>query len=148
MGFSRQEYWRGLPFPSPGDLPDPGIEPGSPTLQADTLPSEPPGELLQRFSQKEQSSCHHQSLQILFSFFLLLSWGSRGGGGRTLWWCSTSCWDRSTSPHMADEAADADTGQSLYKQAWPERVNIYTGCFNEGTDLILCDHHLTGQNEG
>ena len=35
-GFSRQEYWSGLPFPSPGDLPDPGIEPGSPTLQADT----------------------------------------------------------------------------------------------------------------
>ena len=42
MGFSRQEYWSGLPFPSPGDLPDPGIEPRSPTLQADTLPSEPP----------------------------------------------------------------------------------------------------------
>ena len=40
--FSRQEYWSGLPFPSPGDLPDPGIEPRSPTLQADTLPSEPP----------------------------------------------------------------------------------------------------------
>ena len=35
MGFSRQEYWSGLPFPSPGDLPDPGIEPGSPALQAD-----------------------------------------------------------------------------------------------------------------
>ena len=43
MGFSRQECWSGLPFPSPGDLPDPGIKPGSPTLQADTLPSEPPG---------------------------------------------------------------------------------------------------------
>ena len=43
MEFSRQEYWSGLPFPSPGDLPDPGIEPGSPTLQADALPSEPPG---------------------------------------------------------------------------------------------------------
>ena len=43
MGFSRQECWSGLPFPSPGDLPDPGIEPGSPTLQADTLQSEPPG---------------------------------------------------------------------------------------------------------
>ena len=41
--FSRQEYWSGLPFPSPGDLPDPGIESGSPTLQADSLPSEPPG---------------------------------------------------------------------------------------------------------
>ena len=43
MGFSRPEYWSGLPFPSPGDLPNPGIEPGSPALQADTLPSEPPG---------------------------------------------------------------------------------------------------------
>ena len=37
MGFSRQEYWSGLPFPSPGDLPDPGIVPGSPALQADSL---------------------------------------------------------------------------------------------------------------
>ena len=43
MGFSRQEYWSGVPFPSPGDLPDPGIKPGSPALQADALPSEPPG---------------------------------------------------------------------------------------------------------
>ena len=45
MGFSRQEYWNGLPFPSPGDLPDPGTEPGSPALQADDLTSEPPGTL-------------------------------------------------------------------------------------------------------
>ena len=43
MGFSRQEYWSGLPFPSPGDLSDPGIEPGFPTLQADSLPTKPPG---------------------------------------------------------------------------------------------------------
>ena len=43
MGFSRQECWSGLPFPSPGDLPDPGLEPGSPTLQADVLLSEQPG---------------------------------------------------------------------------------------------------------
>ena len=42
MEFSRQEYWSGLPFPFPGDLPDPGIEPGSPSLQADALLSEPP----------------------------------------------------------------------------------------------------------
>ena len=41
MGFSRQEYWSGLPFPSPGDLPDPGIKPGSPALEADALTSEP-----------------------------------------------------------------------------------------------------------
>ena len=43
MGFSKQEYWSGLPFPSPGDLPDPGIEPRSPTLWADSLPSGRPG---------------------------------------------------------------------------------------------------------
>ena len=43
MGFSRQEYWSGLPSPSPGDLPDPGIELWSPALQADALTSEPPG---------------------------------------------------------------------------------------------------------
>ena len=43
MGFSRQEYWSGLPFPSPGDLPDPGTEPESPTLQAVSLQTEPPG---------------------------------------------------------------------------------------------------------
>ena len=43
MGFSRQEYWSVLPIPSPGDLPDPGIEPGSREFQADALTSEPPG---------------------------------------------------------------------------------------------------------
>ena len=46
MGFSRQEYWSGLPFPSPGDLPIPGIEPMSPELQADALTSEPSGKPL------------------------------------------------------------------------------------------------------
>ena len=48
MGFSRQEYWSGLPLPSPGDLPDPGIEPRSPALQADALTSEPPGKPIWR----------------------------------------------------------------------------------------------------
>ena len=43
MEFSRQEYWSGLPCPPPGDLPDPGIKAGSPVLQADSLPAEPPG---------------------------------------------------------------------------------------------------------
>ena len=47
MEFSRQEYWSGVPFPSPGDLPNPGIELGSPALQADFLPSEPPGKPIQ-----------------------------------------------------------------------------------------------------
>ena len=43
MKLSRQEYWGGLPFPSPRDLPDPGIEPRSPAFQVASLPSEPPG---------------------------------------------------------------------------------------------------------
>ena len=43
MGFSRQEYWSGLPCPPPGDLPNPGIKPRSPAFQADSLPSVPPG---------------------------------------------------------------------------------------------------------
>ena len=46
MGFSRQEYWSGLPFSSPADLPNPGIEPRSPALQTDALPSEPLGKLV------------------------------------------------------------------------------------------------------
>ena len=46
--FSRQEYWSGLPFPSPGDLPDPEIKPRSPALQTDSLPSEPPGKPLHK----------------------------------------------------------------------------------------------------
>ena len=48
MGFSRQEYSSGVPFPSPGDLPDPGIKPRSLSLQADALPSEPPGKPIKR----------------------------------------------------------------------------------------------------
>ena len=48
MEFSRQEYWNGLPFPSPADLPNPGIEPRSAALQADSLPSEPPARLRAR----------------------------------------------------------------------------------------------------
>ena len=51
-----REYWSGLPFPSPGDLPDAGIEARSPALQADSLPSEPPGKTIQsEVSQKEKN---------------------------------------------------------------------------------------------
>ena len=49
MGFSRQEYWSGLPFPPLGDLPSPGTEPGSPALQADSLPIKPQGKPLSIF---------------------------------------------------------------------------------------------------
>ena len=56
MGFPRQEYWSGLPFPSLGDLPDPGIETGSPTLQADSLPSKPPGNWDSKQKAREKDS--------------------------------------------------------------------------------------------
>ena len=64
MGFSRQEYWSGLPFPSPGDLPDPGIEPISPTLQADSLPSEPPGSPNTSLGDSNTINSHMNSSQI------------------------------------------------------------------------------------
>ena len=64
MGFSRQEYWSGLPFPSPGDLPDPGIEPESPVLRADALPSEPPG--------KHYYLTHYYPPNTIFGMGLLL----------------------------------------------------------------------------
>ena len=65
MEFSRQEYWSGLPFPSPGDLPDPGIEPASPAVQAASLPSEPSTSVnlrechcAPRFTEREPTSSH------------------------------------------------------------------------------------------
>ena len=62
-GFSRQEYWSGLPFPSPGDLPDPGIELRSPALQADALTSEPPGNNFSYFTDDLHLSQWHSSLR-------------------------------------------------------------------------------------
>ena len=66
MEFSRQEYWSGLPFPSPGDIPNPGIEPGSLALQADALSSEPPGRATRENHQgnppgREVESCINES---------------------------------------------------------------------------------------
>ena len=57
MEFSRQEYWSGLPLPSPGDLPNPGIKPRSPTLQADALPFEPPGNPHKKTKQNPKPKC-------------------------------------------------------------------------------------------
>ena len=67
MGFSRQEYWSGLPFPSPGNLPNPGIEAESPAFQADTLTSEPPGKPHLETIQKENNMIRNLTIstQIL-----------------------------------------------------------------------------------
>ena len=79
MEFSRQEYWSGLPFPSPGDLPDLGIQRGSPALQADSLLSEPSG---------PQTSMFFESLFLLFScclvFLFLSAWLVSSGPSSSL----------------------------------------------------------------
>ena len=61
MGFPRQEYWSGLPFPSPGDLPDSGIEPGSSSLHWDSLPTEPAEKPLRLYH-------HYKNLEVTFPF--------------------------------------------------------------------------------
>ena len=88
MGFSRQEYWSGSPFPSPGDLPDPGIKPGSLASKADALTSEPPGKPLHSGNSKgfmtfvsgtkssdqiHSSLCHTKTLGLNILLFLLWS---------------------------------------------------------------------------
>ena len=70
-GFSRQEYWSGLPFPSPGDLPDPGIEPRSPTLEAGALTSEPPGKSSYRYTTTYLSIYHWHIFELFPAFWLL-----------------------------------------------------------------------------
>ena len=80
MEFSRQEYWSELPVPSPGDLPNPGIEPGSHKLQADSLSSEPPGEpngSLQ-LQLSGGSEVHRNQLGILFKCRFGFCWSGEG----------------------------------------------------------------------
>ena len=66
MEFSRQEYWSGLPFPSPGDLPNPGIKPGSPALQADALPSEPVFNILDDSYSNNKNVCYFPIFSLFF----------------------------------------------------------------------------------
>ena len=89
MGFSRQEYWSGLPFPSPGDLPNPGVEPRSPTLQADALTSAPPGKPLNIRIQSLRKPPSDTGLQIQVLTTKISKGGKEprlkeegGGGGR------------------------------------------------------------------
>ena len=88
MDFSRQEHWSGLPVPSPGDFPNPGIEPGSPSLQADSLPSEP----------QEKPFCIVIKIIYYESFSKLIHFPSLGrhcllGGGPAL-----QIWNSALSP--------------------------------------------------
>ena len=94
MEFSKQEYWRGWPLPSPGDLPDPGIEHGSPTLWTDALPSEPPGNPLGKtlghgpnvsycseWGQKPVEGSGQRTDWICFMVLKVIQWCLREGQG-------------------------------------------------------------------
>ena len=74
MGFSRQEYWSGLPFPFPGDLPDPGIEPRSPAFQADTLTSKLPGKPFKHLGKCKCVSCWTWPLLTDKNWWWSLKW--------------------------------------------------------------------------
>ena len=99
MGFSRQEYWCGLPFPSPGDLPYPGIEPRSPALQANALPYELLGKSLPSFpSFREEliilGSCQ-QWAHGRQADSRCEDWGTQvctRCSSRGLWFCPRGCW--------------------------------------------------------
>ena len=89
MGFSRQEYWSGLPFSSPGDLPNSGIEPRFPALQADTLTSEPPGK-----PRRSHSGTESSSPLITWLVLLATSLHPYGGVGGVLCCAKSLSWVR------------------------------------------------------
>ena len=83
MGFPRQQYWDGLPCPSPGDLLDSGMEPGSPALQANSLLSEPPGKYIHVWTQFVHS-CKYLSLSHLeVWWWMMMTWLNYGQFGNT-----------------------------------------------------------------
>ena len=96
MGFSKQEYWSGLPFPCPGDLPDPGIEPRSPALQADTLTSEPPGKPQSVQSVKLIHGLWRFSLSLRFLKMMLMCPPRVGAGVSGLRFILSRCFALST----------------------------------------------------
>ena len=74
MEFSRQQYWSVVPFPSPGDLPDPGIEPGFPALQTDTLLSEPPRKLTMNEYERGLKLCEETLKSLVNKQMFCLGW--------------------------------------------------------------------------
>ena len=122
MGFSRQEYWSGLPFPSPGDLSDPGIEPQSAALQADSLPSEPA----------------EKPVRILKWVAMSFSRGSSRPRDRIC----VSCIDRRILYHIASREArsigSAKKLLHLHLTENPKRTSPPTQWFSKGSGVCLC----------
>ena len=90
MGLSRQEYWSGLPFPSPGDLPNPGIEPGSPALEANALTSEPQFKS-RKYMQSIECSAWHTKPSINVSCYFVSYSTAAAAAAKSLQLCQTLC---------------------------------------------------------
>ena len=146
MGFSRQEYWSGLPFPSPGDLPNPGIEPGSPASQADALTSEPPGTqeqpcefiLSDTLLPAQQSNLGHpQTHHVLLILFPKVTGqdGEQDGG-------AGACGDAHFQPEVY-RFADGDSllrqGDATGAQLWfsPHVSSLLLGRKTRNSDITL-----------
>ena len=105
MGFSRQEYWSGLPCPPPGDLPNPGIEPGSSALQANSLPSEQPGKPMDYILHQYLGE-NYSSIQSLSHVWLFVTpWTAARQSSLSItnsWVCSNSCpWSQWCHPTIS-----------------------------------------------
>ena len=136
MVFSRQGYWSGLPFPSPGDLPDPGIEPGSPALQADALPSEPPGKA-------ESLYCSPESVATLFICYVCVC-----ALGHIQHWNCTDCSPWSSSVHGIFQARILEQGCHLLLQEifMTQGSKLHLLCLHWQADYH-CATHIPMQNK-
>ena len=141
MEFSRQEYWSGLPFPPLGVLPDPGIKPGSPTLQVHTLPSKPPGKrphgLYSPWNSPGQDT-GVGSLSLLQGIFPTQesNWGlphcrwilyqlSHKGSGRILEWVAYPFSSRSAQPRNWIRVSHIAGGFFTSWEPWGKLISMY-----------------------
>ena len=131
-GFSRQEYWRGWPCPPPGDLPNPGIEPRSPALQVDSLPTEPPG---------KSKNTEVGSLSLLQGIFWPRNWTSVSciaDGFFTSWTTREAHALEEWIPNLADHQIHRESFvdnrfQSLTLDLWTQDL-----CFSELSRCFWC----------
>ena len=151
MGFSRQEYCSGVPFPSPGDLPDPGTEPGSPALQADALPSEPPGKLHTCIFANYNTSLHIPLLQSWEEKYLSynlsverynLQYRTPSHSFRNLYILISICLGASQVAQRKDPTCNTEDAGSIgkipWRRAWHPIPVFLPGKSHEKRSLVGC----------
>ena len=121
MGFSRQEYWSGLPFPSPGDLPNPWFKPRSPALQADSLPSGHQGTLLMGLNRMSRNKSLHLWSLNLWHPGMWSQVGLRKHHYEQAWWRSwNASWAISNPKRWCCEVLHSICQQIWKTQQWPQ----------------------------